>query len=346
MTLAFWRGRRVLVTGHTGFKGSWLALWLHRLGAEVTGYALPAPTEPSLFELAGIEQLMHHNAGDVGDIECLRRVVDQARPEIVFHLAAQSLVRQSLERPVETYVTNVIGTAHVLEVVRHAPDVRAVVIVTSDKCYAKSDAPHAESDPLGGDDPYSSSKAGAELVTAAYRASFFNNRAIGIASARAGNVIGGGDWARHRLIPDIITALLRNEPMRLRSPRAIRPWQHVLDPLHGYLLLAEGLFAGQRELATAWNFGPSEERDVRGVAEQFLREWGGGALEIAPEPGSVEAPVLRIDSSAARRALGWRPRVPFDTALSWTVEWYRGYVDGLPPRELAARDLARFESLA
>ena len=348
MTPAFWRGKRVLVTGHTGFKGSWLALWLHHLNAEVIGYALAPPTSPSLFGLAGVEPLVQHNLGDIGDIEHLRRVVAETRPEVVFHLAAQSLVRPSLEAPVETYRTNVLGTANVLEVLRDAPDVRAAVIVTSDKCYAKSDTAHVESDPLGGDEPYSSSKAGAELVTAAYRTSFFSGTAAGIASARAGNVIGGGDWARDRLVPDIVAALLRGEPVRLRNPRAIRPWQHVLDPLHGYLLLAEGLFAGKRELAAAWNFGPdtSDERDVHSVAEQFVRQWGSGELEIAPESGSVEAPVLRLDSSAARRALGWHPRLPFVTALAWTVDWYRGCADGSPARELAVRDLERFESLA
>jgi CDP-glucose 4,6-dehydratase len=343
---AFWRGRRVLITGHTGFKGSWLSLWLARMGAAITGYALPPPTTPSLFELAGVDRVLHHIVGDIRDPVHLHSVAAEAGPEIILHLAAQSLVRVSLEAPVDTFMTNVMGTAHVLETARQLPGLRAVVVVTSDKCYAHHEASDArrEGDPLGGNDPYSSSKACAELVTAAYRASYFAGSPVSVASVRAGNVIGGGDWSRDRLVPDVMAALRAGLPVRLRHPESIRPWQHVLDPLHGYLMLAERLFMEGAKYAEAWNFGPngSEERDVRSVAEWLIGRWGSGSIEVTPDPHSVETGVLRIDSSRAQERLGWLPRAPIETALEWTASWYRDHQAGVPAQDLVARDLDRF----
>jgi CDP-glucose 4,6-dehydratase len=349
----FWKGRRALVTGHTGFKGSWLSFRLQRLGAAVTGYSLPPPTRPSLFELAGLEQGMVSVEGDVRDLEHLRRVVQETRPEIIFHLAAQSLVRLSYEQPVETYATNVMGVAHLLECARESGGLKAVLVVTSDKCYEnlESGRSYVEGDPLGGSDPYSSSKGCAEIVTAAYRRSFFGGSdAPVIATARAGNVIGGGDWAHDRLVPDILSAFLEGRPAQIRNPRAIRPWQHVLEPVGGYLRLAERMASGERDLEGAWNFGPEAEDcvTVGEVAEKLARMWSPDAawsdagLE-SPQPH--EAGLLRLDCSKAQTRLGWSPTLDLTEALEWTAAWYRGWHEGTPATELLERDVANFERL-
>jgi CDP-glucose 4,6-dehydratase len=308
----FWQGRRVLVTGHTGFKGAWLALWLHRLGAEVTGFSAAPPTAPSLFEAARVGELVDDVRGDVRDRDAVFEVVARSRPEIVFHLAAQAIVRAALEAPAATYDVNVLGTAHVLDASRDA----AIVCVTSDKCYAPGPRPHREGDPLGGPDPYSSSKAAQELVAAAYR----NALGLRLATARAGNVIGGGDWGRDRLLPDLARARESGEPVVLRHPDAVRPWQHVLDPLAGYLTLAERLHASA-EWAAPWNFGPEESRSVRWVVDRVRERW---PLDVrVADPGDgVEAPELRLDARAARERLQWRPHLDAETALAATVSWY------------------------
>ena len=306
----FWQGRRVLVTGHTGFKGAWLALRLHTLGAEVTGFAAAPPTTPSLFEAARVGELVRDLRGDVRDPAAVREAVGRA--EVVFHLAAQAIVRAALEDPAGTYAVNVLGTAHVLDAARDS----VVVCVTSDKCYAPGPGPHREGDSLGGRDPYSSSKAAQELVAAAYRDSL----GVRVATARAGNVIAGGDWGRDRLLPDLARARDSGEPVVLRHPDAVRPWQHVLDPLAGYLTLAERLHESA-EWAAPWNFGPDESRSVRWVVDRVRRRW---PLDVrVADPGDgVEAPELRLDASAARERLQWRCRLDAADALDATVPWY------------------------
>ncbi|WP_324740336.1 CDP-glucose 4,6-dehydratase [Tsuneonella sp. CC-YZS046] len=343
-----WAGRRVLVTGHTGFKGSWLSLWLHALGAEVTGYALPAPTEPSLFETARIADVIHHVEGDVRDLASLRAAVEQARPDVIFHLAAQPLVRLSYDEPVETYATNVMGTVHLLEAARQVPGVRAIVCVTSDKCYENREWvwPYRESDPMGGHDPYSSSKGCAEIVTAAYRSSYFRESGPALASVRAGNVIGGGDWAADRLVPDLVRAFEAGAAPLIRSPDAVRPWQHVLEALGGYLMIAERLLAGERSFADAWNFGPADEdaRPVSWIVERMRAAWGGGAGEALPDTGPKphEAGLLRLDCSKARAALGWRPALTLDEALRWIVAWHKAVGLGENAREVTLGQIADY----
>jgi len=349
VTPAFWQGRRVFITGHTGFKGAWLALWLNKLGASIVGFSLPAPTKPSLFELAGIAEVIHSVDGDVRDLERLKGAIGDAAPEIVFHLAAQSLVRLSYSDPVGTFSTNVAGTVNLLEACREAHDLRAVVVVTSDKCYEENSSGRAykESDPLGGHDPYSASKACAEIATHAYRRSFLGppESRIAVASARSGNVIGGGDWATDRLVSDLIRAFTTGQSPRLRNPKATRPWQHVLDPLSGYLLLAERLYAEGQRFSAAWNFGPEPDNaaDVQSVANQVARLWGPDAtwvLDANPQPR--EAPVLALDAAAARERLGWRPRLDLDNTLAWTVSWYQSWHRGGNARHLADAQIARF----
>lgn len=325
----FWRGRRVALTGHTGFKGAWLSLWLQRLGAEVSGFALAPATEPSLFALAGLAGSMRSVTGDVRDAEALAAALAAASPEVIVHLAGQSLVLRSYRDPVGTYATNVMGTVNLLEAARRLPGIRAVLVVTSDKCYDNREWVwgYRENEPLGGRDPYSSSKACAELVTGAWRASFASTvDAPGIASARAGNVIGGGDWAADRLVPDLITAFAGRRPAAIRNPDAVRPWQHVLEPLGGYLLLAERLAGEPSRYAGAWNFGPdpADTRAVSEVADRLATLWGAGARwEQDPARRPHEARSLRLDCSKAAAALDWRPRIGLDEALAWTVDWYR-----------------------
>ncbi len=344
MNASLWCGRRVFLTGHTGFKGAWLALWLRRLGADVTGYALAPDTTPNLFEAARVGEGMRSILRDVRDLDALRNALNESGAEIVLHLAAQSLVRESYVRPVDTYATNVMGTVHVLEAVRESKTVKAVVVVTSDKCYENRElaVPFREDEPLGGRDPYSSSKAGAELVASAYRSSFFKN----IATARAGNVIGGGDWAKDRLVPDLMRAFTKGEAAEIRNPLSIRPWQHVLEPLHGYLMLAESLLRGEH--AEAWNFGPddSDVRPVQWIADELARRWGNGASWTQDrETHPHEAHTLTLDSAKARTQLHWTPRLSLSDALDWIVEWHREF-NAAPERarEVTMEQIARFEA--
>lgn len=328
---AFWRGRRVFVTGHTGFKGSWLLLLLRALGAEATGFALDPPTDPSMFALLALGDLCTDRRGDVRDGTDLTVALVAADPEIVIHMAAQPLVRASYQRPVETYGINVMGTVHLLEACRAAPGVRAVVGVTTDKCYENAGWTwgYRENDRLGGADPYSNSKACSELVIDAYRQSFFGDH-IGVASARAGNVIGGGDFARDRLVPDAVRAFRSSAPLLIRNPLAVRPWQHVLEPLYGYLLLAERLH-GDARFAAAWNFGPRPEESaaVGDVASRLAGLWGGDARWAQDSSDHrYEAATLKLDSTKSRIELGWSPRFALDEALRWTADWYRAFDRG------------------
>lgn len=349
----FWRGRRVFVTGHTGFKGSWLCLWLQRRGADVTGYALAPATPSSLFEAASVAQGMRSVIGDIRDAAALHEAMSSARPEVVIHMAAQALVRESYANPVETYSVNVVGTAQVLDTVRACASVRAVVSVTTDKCYENREWhwSYREIDRLGGHDPYSSSKAGAELVTAAYRSSFFAGAKcpVALAAARAGNVIGGGDWSRDRLIPDVLAAIQSGEAVRIRYPDAVRPWQHVLEPLSGYLALAERLCGDRGHgYAEAWNFGPADEdaRPVRWIVEQMLERWGSGSWTIDAQPQPHEATYLKLDFSKARARLGWRPRWNLADALDSIIDWQRAYLRGDDMRACTLSQIARFEDAA
>jgi CDP-glucose 4,6-dehydratase len=340
-----WSGRRVLVTGHTGFKGGWLAIWLHALGADVFGFSLPPPTRPSLFEQARLDELVEHIEGDVRDFEAVERAVSQFHPEVVFHLAAQPLVRYSYANPIETYDTNVMGTVHVLEAARRVDSVRAVVCVTTDKCYENREWvwPYREVDPLGGHDPYSSSKAAAEIAIAAYRRSYPEK--LKIASVRAGNVIGGGDWAADRLIPDVIRALIAGTPPLIRNPNSIRPWQHVLDALSGYLLVAQQLLQGRDDVATAWNFGPSEDdvRPVGWIVQRMLAMWGSDSgWQKAEGVQPHEAMVLRLDSSQARSRLGWKSQMNLDQALASIVEWHSHVNKGGDARNTSMLQLTNY----
>ena len=348
---SFWHGRHVFVTGHTGFKGSWLCLLLTELGARVTGYALAPDTEPSLFERAGVAGDIDSIIGDMRDLPALRTALDAARPEVVLHLAAQALVRRSYDDPVGTYAVNVMGTVNLLEAVRSCASVRAVVAVTSDKCYENDDAPRAfsEGDPLGGQDPYSSSKACAELVCAAYRQSFLSllpaARSIGLASARAGNVIGGGDWAVDRLVPDLLAAIDGGRPLILRNPQATRPWQHVLEPLAGYLLLAERLHCEPARWAGAWNFGPAKQdvRNVQEVVDTLAQLMGRPTQRSNPAHAEPhEARCLALDSSKAREQLGWAPRWDLQRALSAIVEWHGASADNAAARAITLRQITRY----
>lgn len=327
---AAFAGRSVFVTGHTGFKGSWLSLWLARLGAQVTGYALPPCSTPSMFELARVEKsLARHQVADIRDPSALNAAMQAARPEVVFHLAAQPLVRRSYREPAETWSTNVMGTVHLLEAVRTCPSVKAVVVVTTDKCYENREWlwGYRECDPLGGNDPYSASKAGAELVVQSYRKSFFSSGGPLLASARAGNVIGGGDWSEDRLIPDAARAVASCQPLCIRNPAATRPWQHVLESLHGYLLLASRLLAGEAAFADAFNFGPdaADNLTVAEVLTRLQEHWPELAWQMDRQAGSAphEAGFLYLDSSKARRQLGWQPTWELTTGLSKTAAWYR-----------------------
>ncbi len=348
---AFWNNRRVFITGHTGFKGAWLCLWLHQLGAKVYGYALQPPTNPSLFELCGIDRLIRSTINDVRDAESLFESLRSTEPEIVIHMAAQPLVRDSYQNPVDTYSINVMGTVHLLEAVRKCGSVKAVINVTTDKCYDNREWMwgYREHDPLGGYDPYSSSKACSELVTAAYRNSYFNPASysahgVGIASARAGNVIGGGDWAADRLIPDCVRSILKKNTITIRNPGAIRPWQHVLEPLSGYLTLAQRLHADGAGYSEAWNFGPDEidAQPVEWVVRNLCSKWDGSAYEIDTADHPHEAHYLKLDCSKARTRLGWRPRWRLDRALDSIVEWTRAYQDGNDVADFCFRQIEEY----
>ena len=354
VVMTFWSGKKVFITGHTGFKGSWLCLWLHKLGAEVHGYALEPPTQPSLFELAHVADLLtSHQVADIRDGVVLSAAIQRVQPEIVIHMAAQPLVRESYQIPAETYATNVMGTVNLLESIRQCPSVKSVVNVTTDKCYENKEWVWAyrENEPMGGFDPYSSSKACSELVTAAYRQSFFNpqqyeEHGVALASARAGNVIGGGDWAKDRLIPDCIDALLANKTIRIRNPYSIRPWQHVLEPLSGYISLAQKLYESGPDYAEGWNFGPSDEdaKSVEWIVKRLCDQWGGGACyEIDSGDHPHEAHYLKLDCSKAHMRLNWQPRWGLSKTLSVILEWVAGYKADENIYEICLKQIDEYE---
>ena len=354
MNPQFWFGKKVFLTGHTGFKGSWLSLWLQSLGAEVTGFALHSPTAPSLFELANVDEGMFSVIGDIRDLQDLSRALSASNPSIVFHMAAQSLVRESYVDPVNTYATNVMGTVNLLEAVRTCPSVRAVINVTTDKCYENKESlqGYKEGEPLGGFDPYSNSKACSELVTAAYRNSFLNpaiydRHYVGLATVRAGNVIGGGDWAKDRLIPDILQAFTNHKSVSIRYPNSIRPWQHVLEPLNGYMALAERLFKSGPEFSEAWNFGPNDEeaKPVSWIANTMSNLWGNGA-RWHHEGGEYlhEAGLLSLDISKAKSRLNWSPILNLEETLDLIIKWYRQYQGGGNVRQISIEQISQFQA--
>lgn len=342
----------VLITGHTGFKGAWLSLWLEQIGATVSGFSLPAPPEtPNLFVAAAIDETSHSYYGDIREIDSVLRVFEVTQPKIVFHFAAQSLVRRSYANPLETFSTNVIGTAHVLEAARQSSSVEAVVIVTSDKCYDNRDLKQrfSEADPMGGKDPYSASKGCAELVTAAYRQSFFSDQTL-IATARAGNVIGGGDWSEDRLVPDIVRAIMTGEMTKIRNPSSTRPWQHVLDLLSGYLTLGTRLMGGDKVFADCWNFGPNPDGaiPVKMLANKFIELWGDGLIEVDQRTNApAESNYLDLDISKAREKLGFEPKLAIELSLEMTVDWYKKFlIDGVGARELVLNQIDQFSELS
>jgi len=353
MDRAFWAGKRVFLTGHTGFKGSWMSLWLADMGATVIGYSRDIPTQPSLFEAARVAECVHDVRGDIRDASAVRLAMLDAKPDIVIHMAAQPLVRYSYVDPVETIASNVLGTAHVLEAVRATDSVRVVVNVTSDKCYENREWlwGYRENDPMGGYDPYSASKGCAELVAAAYRNSFFNpadyaRHRVAVASVRAGNVIGGGDWALDRLVPDVLRAFESDRPVIIRNPHAIRPWQHVLEPLSGYLTLAQRLWEHGPAYAEGWNFGPNDDdaRPVSWIVEKLVGAWGAGAswqLDGADHPH--EAGWLKLDCSKAHVRLGWRPRWTLDQALMQIVSWHRAWLASEDMQRRCVAQITEFE---
>ena len=355
MNSDFWSGRKVLVTGHTGFKGSWLCLWLHRAGAKVVGYALDPPTTPSLFVAADVANSVESIRGDIRDVERLTDVIRRSAPDVILHLAAQSVVRASYADPIETYSTNVLGTACVFQAVRNSGGARTIVNITTDKVYHNREWVwgYRENDELGGHDPYSNSKACAELVTQAFRDSFFpaaklGEHGVAIASARAGNVIGGGDWTADQLIPDVMRAFAAHRPVMIRQPKSVRPWQHVLDCLSGYILLAERLSASPPEVSGAWNFGPdiADARPVSWLVDVLVKAWGGDAawrIDAGAHPH--EAELLRLDASKATKSLGWAPRLPLSEALAWTVDWYKSHFAGRSARDLCADQIDRYTAL-
>lgn len=344
----YYRGKRVFVTGHTGFKGSWLAEWLLALGAEVSGYSLEPASDPSLFDQLGLAKRLHHQIGDVRERNQLQKALLRAEPDVVFHLAAQPLVRRSYAEPLETFEVNVTGTLNVLEALRALKKRCAAVLITTDKVYLNHETGQAykESDPLGGHDPYSASKAAAELVIDSYRKSFFSSSPVRLASARAGNVIGGGDWAADRIVPDCIRALLRGEPIQVRNPKAIRPWQHVLEPLSGYLVLAQQLVQadGDSALAGAFNFGPdlSSNQSVATLVQELLKNWEGSWVEHNEANAPHEAGKLNLATEKAFHLLGWQPRWDFETTIEKTAEWYRGVYHGGDPLELTLKQIAEY----
>jgi len=353
MTPSFWKDKRVFLTGHTGFKGAWLSLWLAQMGARVYGYALPPSTLPSLFEICGIEAAISLSTiADIRDLGRLRAAMTACCPEIVIHMAAQPLVRESYDNPVSTYSTNVMGTVHVLEAMRDQPQVRACVIVTSDKCYENKEWVwgYRETDRLGGRDPYSNSKACAEMVVDSYRNSFFNGDGkTAIASARAGNVIGGGDWSRDRLVPDILRGCFSPcEEVMLRNPEAVRPWQHVLEPLSGYLLLAEKLYLGGKGFQEGWNFGPdtNQQQPVKKVAEAVVDALRRGKIIVRHDPDAPhEANLLQLDCNKARTELGWAPKLGFAQTIAYTADWYAAWHNGTDMNDFTGAQIRQYAAL-
>jgi CDP-glucose 4,6-dehydratase len=350
-----WQGKRVFLTGHTGFKGGWLALWLAKSGATVRGYALDPSTEPNLFTVAGVGRVIDDIRGDIRNSATLESAMQSFAPEVVFHMAAQPLVRLSYDDPIGTYETNVIGTAKVLDSIRRTSSVRAVVSVTTDKCYENKEWiwSYRETDPLGGYDPYSSSKACAEIVSAAYRQSYFPvakmaEHKVAVATARAGNVIGGGDWSADRLIPDLVRGFLAGQPVLIRRPHAIRPWQHVMEPLHGYISLAEHLLSHNPRFATAYNFGPHDDdaKPVGWIVEKMTRFWGDGASWALDQQEHVhEAGYLKLDASRAKNDLNWTPHLNLETALDWLVQWYRAWQSGADMHAFTLAQIDAYEAL-
>ena len=352
---SFWKGRRVFLTGHTGFKGSWLSLWLDALGANVTGYALDPPTQPNLFEQAGVAGTVRSIRADIRDFPRLKSAIAECRPEVVIHMAAQTVVRRGYEDPIENYSSNVMGTVNLLEAVRQLKQPCAVVNVTSDKCYENREWVwgYRENEPMGGRDPYSNSKGCAELVTTAYRESFFppesnGQHGVALGSARAGNAIGGGDWTSDQLIPDLMRAFLAGEPCLIRNPAAFRPWQFVLEPLRGYLTLAERLTEDGPRFASGWNFGPidTDAKPVSWIADELVRSWGKGAVwtqDTAAHPH--EAHALKLDASKAKAYLGWHPVLPLKSALEWIVEWYRTFQAGDDLHRITRKQIEQYEAL-
>lgn len=349
----FFKGKRVLITGHTGFKGSWLSIWLRRLGAEVTGYSLAPPTVPNHFQLAKVSESMNSITGDIRDVDMLKKIFHDFNPEIVFHFAAQALVRYSYQFPLETLQTNILGTANLLEAIRSVRGVKAAIIVTSDKCYENKEWiwGYRENDSLGGDDPYSCSKACAEMVVHAYRRSYFpeekyKDHGVGLATTRAGNVIGGGDWSQDRLIPDCIKAILKGETVVIRYPGAVRPWQYLLEPLYGYLRLSRELYMNGLEYSGAWNFGPGPEntKNVRWIVDKIAALWEGGIrLEISEKKTWHETGVLTLDSSKAMNKLDWRPRVDIEKTLSFIIDWYHAYRNHEKMEDFSEKQIADYE---
>jgi CDP-glucose 4,6-dehydratase len=345
----FWASKKVMITGHTGFKGSWLTLWLKSLGADICGLSLEAPTTPSLFAQANVSDGIRHEIQDVRDFEGVANVFSSFKPDIVIHMAAQPLVRLSYDNPIETYATNVMGTVHVLEASRRASSVKAIVNVTTDKCYENREWfwGYRENEPMGGRDPYSSSKGCAELVSSAYGQSFFENDGIGLATARAGNVIGGGDWAKDRLIPDLLNDLERGSALHIRNPNATRPWQHVLEPLSGYLILAQKLYDEEASFSEGWNFGPTHdgERTVGCIAETLATKWG-VAAKIVSQAGEHphEANFLKLDISKAKQQLGWQPKWSLDLALDKNVTWHKAWISNRNLQELCIQQIQEYNS--
>jgi CDP-glucose 4,6-dehydratase len=355
MNKDFWKGKKVLITGHTGFKGSWLSLWLQYMGAKVIGYALPPPTEPNLFSIADVDRGMISVVGDIRDLKSLDVTIFEHRPEIVIHLAAQALVRASYADPIGTFSTNVMGTANVLEAVRNSETIKVAIIITSDKCYENNEWVwgYRESDPMGGHDPYSSSKGCAELVAAAYMKSFFSGSHnsegnIAIATARAGNVIGGGDWSKDRLIPDIMSSMMNGQAIMIRSPQSIRPWQHVLESLRGYLMLAESLWCHGSKFSGSWNFGPDDKdnKTVSWIADFITKQWGYGARWITDSNQHLhEAAYLKLDCSKSKQFLGWWPALDLPTTIQWIIEWYQALKRDQNMKKQTLEDIHRYEEI-
>jgi CDP-glucose 4,6-dehydratase len=352
MNQSFWKNKEILITGHTGFKGSWLTVWLKKLGANITGFSKSVPTNPSLFETTNIEKDIKSVVGDIQNYELLKETISKCEPEIIFHMAAQSLVIKSYSNPIETFSTNVMGTVNLLYAVKETKKPKVVINITSDKCYENNESleGYSEDDPMGGHDPYSSSKGCAELITKSFRKSFFSSdheNNIGLASVRAGNVIGGGDWAENRLIPDIIRAIKNKENIKIRNPNALRPWQHVLDPLNGYISVAEKLWDDQTKYSEGWNFGPekNEVKPVSWIIEKFNELWKNKINWEVSNNKLHEANNLILNCQKAKSILGWNSKINTETALKLTIEWYRKYFDGENMRKVTEEQITKFQKL-
>ena len=351
MNEKFWKNKKILITGHTGFKGSWLTIWLKKLGADITGFSKSIPTNPNLFEISNIEAEINSINGDVQDYQFLKETITKVEPEIVFHMAAQSLVIKSYSDPIETYSTNVMGTVNLLNAIRETKKSKIVINVTSDKCYENNESleGYKEDDPMGGHDPYSSSKGCSELITKSFRESFFNSNTkenVALASVRAGNVIGGGDWAENRLIPDIIRSIKNNESVNIRNPNAVRPWQHVMDPLNGYISLAEKLYDNQT-FSEGWNFGPekNEIKSVSWIINKFDELWKSKIDWIVQNNQLHEATNLILNCQKAKSRLGWNSKINLETTLKWTIEWYEKFYGGEDMKKITEEQIKKFQDL-